>query len=95
MGRDPQIPLAEVNEDRDFSNGVGFEVRCLQPIEVKKPAEEGPCGQHEALLIEEPEHDGLDPVLRRELLAVAALSSRDLLLQEDAMLHHVLDVRLL
>jgi hypothetical protein len=62
---------------------------------MKKPAEEGPRRQCESLLVEGPKHDDLGPVLHRELLATAALSSRDLFLQEDAMLHHVLDVRLL
>jgi hypothetical protein len=42
MGGDPQIPLAEVDEDDDLSNRVGLEMSYLKPVEVKKPAEEGP-----------------------------------------------------
>ena len=67
----------------------------LEPVEVKKPAEEDPCGQHEALLVEGLEHDRLVRVLRRELLPIAAPSPGDLLLWKDATLHHVLDVALL
>ena len=95
MGCDPQIPLAEVNEDRNLGSGVGIEMSDLQPVEVKEPTEEGPHGQCEALLVKGPEHDGLGLVLRRELLAVAASPPGDLLLWEDIALHHVLDVRLL
>ena len=67
----------------------------LEPIEMQKPAEEGPRGQHEALLIEGLEHDHLVRVLRREFLSVAAPPPGDLLLREDAALHQVLDVALL
>jgi hypothetical protein len=59
---------------------------------VKEHAEEGPRGQRKALLVEGPEHDRLGRVLRRELLPEAALPPGDLLLQEDATLHHILDV---
>ena len=38
-------------------------MRYLEPVEVKKPAEEGPHGQREALLIEGLEHDRLVRVL--------------------------------
>jgi len=78
-----------------LGNGVRLEVRYLQLVEVKKPAEEGPHGQCKALLVEGLEHDGLGSVLYRELLAVAAFPPGDLLLWQDAALHHVLDVRLL
>jgi hypothetical protein len=44
MGGDPQIPLAEVDEDGDLSNRVGLEMSYLEPVEVKKPTEEGPRG---------------------------------------------------
>ena len=84
-----------MSEDSDLGNGVRLEVRYLQPVEVKKPAEEGPRGQCEALLIEGLEHDRLARVLRREFLPVAAPPPGDLLLWEDAALHHVLDVALL
>ena len=67
----------------------------LEPIEMQKLAEEGPRGQHEALLIEGLEHDRLVRVLGREFLPVAAPPPGDLLLQEDAPLQHVLDVALL
>ena len=67
----------------------------LQPVEVKNPAEEGPRGQREALLVEGSEHDDLGPVLRREHLAVAALPPRDLFLREDTALNHVPNVYLL
>ena len=67
----------------------------LEPVEVKEPAEEGPSGQREALLIEGLEHDRLVRVLRREFLPVAASPPGDLLLWEDAPLHHVLDVAFL
>ena len=94
-GGDPQVPLAEVYEDGDLSNGVGLEISYLEPIEMKKPAEKGSRGQHEALLIKGLEHDRLVRVLRREFLPVAALPPGDLLLREDAALYHVLDVALL
>ena len=67
----------------------------LEPVEVKKPTEEGPHGQREALVIEGPEHYCFGRVLRRELLPEAVLPPGDLLLWEDASLHHILDVRLL
>jgi hypothetical protein len=67
----------------------------LKPIEMKKPVEGGPHGQREALLIEGLEHDRLVRVLRREFLPVAAPPPGDLLLWEDATLHHVLNVALL
>jgi len=95
MGGDPQIPLAEVDEDDDLSNRVGLEMSYLKPVEVKKPVEEGPRGQREALLVEGLEHDRLVRVLRWELFSVAAPPRGDLLLREDAALHHVLDVALL
>ena len=47
MGGDPQVPLAEVYEDGDLSNGVGLEMSYLKPVEMKKPAEKGPRGQRE------------------------------------------------
>jgi hypothetical protein len=62
---------------------------------MKKPAEKGPCGQRKALLVEGLEHDRLVRVLRREFLPVIAQPPRDLLLREDAALHHILDVALL
>ena len=74
---------------------VGLEMHYLEPVEVKKPAEEGPRGQHEALLVEGLEHDRLVHVLRREFFPVAASPLGDLHLREDATLHHVLDVALL
>ena len=95
MGGDPQVPLAEVYEDVDLSNGVGLEMSYLEPVEMKKPAEKGPRGQREALLVEGLEHDRLVRILRWEFLPVAAPPPRDLLLREDALLHHVLDVTLL
>jgi hypothetical protein len=61
-----------MDEDGDLCNGVGLEMRYLEPIEVKKPAEEGLRGQCEALLIEGLENDRLVRVLRRELLPEAA-----------------------
>ena len=67
----------------------------FEPVEVRKPTEEGPRGQHEALLVEGLEHDRLVRVLRREFLPVEASPPGDLLLLEDATLHHVLDVGLL
>src|SRR6185437_2291929 len=67
----------------------------LEPVEMKKPAEKGPRGQREALLVEGLEHDRLVCVLRREFLPVGAPPPGDLLLREDAALHHVLDVALL
>ena len=67
----------------------------FQPVEVKEPAEEGPRGQREALLVEGLEHDRLVCALRREFLPVTARPPGDLLLREDAALHHVLDVALL
>ena len=67
----------------------------LQPVEVKEPTEEGPHGQREAFLLEGPEYDRLGRVLCRELLPEAVLPPGDLLLWEDASLHHILDVRLL
>ena len=67
----------------------------LEPIEMEKPAEKRPRGHRKALLVEGLEHDRLVRVLRWELLPVAALPPRDLLLWEDATLHHVLDVALL
>ena len=67
----------------------------LEPVEMEKPAEKHPHGQREALLVEGLEHDRLVRVLRRELLPVAAPPPRDLLLREEAALHHVLDVALL
>ena len=67
----------------------------LEPVEVKKPAEEGPRGQREALLIEGLEHDRLVRVFRREFLPVAAPPPGDLLLQVEAVLDEVLDVALL
>ena len=94
-GGDPQVPLAEVYEDGDLSNGVGLEMSYLENVEMKKPMEKGPRGQHEALLIEGLEHDRLVRVLRRELLPVAARPPGDLFLWEDAAFHHVLDVALL
>ena len=66
----------------------------LELVEVKKPAEEGPRGQREALLIEGLEHDRLVRDLRWELLPVAAPPLGDLLLREEAVLHKVLDVAL-
>jgi hypothetical protein len=95
MGSDPKIPLTEVDEDGDLSNGVRLEMSYLEPVDVKEPTEKDTCGQREALLIEGLEHDRLVCVLRREFLSVAAPPPRDLLLQEDAALHHVLDVALL
>jgi len=94
-GAIPKIPLAEVDEDRELSNGVGLMMCYFQPVEVKEPAEEGPRGQREALLVEGPKHDCLGRVLHRELLPEAALPPGDLLLREDIALHHVLDVGLL
>ena len=44
----------------------------LKPVEEKEPAEEGPRGQCEVLLVEGPEDDRLRLVLRRELLPAAA-----------------------
>ena len=35
VGGDPQIPLTEVDEDGDLSNGVGHEMCYLKPVEVK------------------------------------------------------------
>ena len=67
----------------------------FQPVEVKEPAEEGPRGQRKALLIEGHEHDRLSRVLRWEILPEAAPPPGDLLLWEDATLHHVLDVAVL
>ena len=67
----------------------------LQPIEVKEPAEKCTCGQRGALLVEGLEHDRLVRVLRWEFLPVTAPPLGDLLLREDAALHHVLDVALL
>ena len=67
----------------------------LEPVEVKKTAEKGPREQYEALLIEGLEHDHLGRVLQREFLPIAAPPPGDLLLREDAALHHVLDVALL
>ena len=67
----------------------------LEPVEVKKPTEEGPRRQREALLVEGLEHDRLVRVRRREFLPVAGPPPGDLLLREDAALHHVLDVALL
>ena len=95
MGGDPHVPLAEVYEDGDLSNGVGLEMSYLKPVEMKKLAEKGPRGLRESLLIEGLEHDHLVRVLRREFLPVAAPPPGDLLLREDAALHHVLDVVLL
>ena len=84
-----------MSEDRDLGNGVRLEVRYLQLVEVKKPVEEGPRGQCEALLVEGFEHDRLVRVLRREFLPVAAPPPGDLLLREEAALDEVLDVALL
>ena len=95
MGSDPQVPLAEVDEDRNLSNRIGLEMSYLEPVEMVKPVEKCPRGQREALLVEGLELDCLVRVLRRELLPVAAPPPGDLLLQEDAVLHHVLDVALL
>ena len=67
----------------------------LEPVEVKKPAKKGACGQREALLIEGLEHDRLVHVLRWKFLPVTAPPPGDLFLWEDAALHHVLDVALL
>ena len=67
----------------------------LEPVEMEKPTEKQPRGQRKALLVEGLEHDRLVRVLRQELLPVAAPPPRDLLLREDAVLHHVLDVTLL
>ena len=67
----------------------------LEPIEMKKTAEKGPRGQREALLVEGLEQDHLVRVLRSKFLPIAALPPGDLLLQEDATLHHVLEVALL
>ena len=82
-------------EDGDLSNRVGLEMSYLDPVEMKKLAENGPRGLRESLLIEGLEHDHLVRVLRREFLPVAAPPPGDLLLREDAALHHVLDVTLL
>ena len=82
-------------EDGDLSNRVGLEMSYLEPVEVKKPTEEGPHGQREALIVEGLEHDRLVRVLRREFFPVAASPFGDLLLREDAALHHVFDVALL
>ena len=67
----------------------------LEPVEMKMPAEKCLRGQHEALLVEGLQHDHLVRVLRQELLPVEAPPLGDLLLREDAALHHVLDVALL
>ena len=66
----------------------------LKPVEEKEPAEEGPCGQGEALLVEGPEDHYLHPVFRREVLPEAALPPQDLLLGEEPALHQLLDVLL-
>ena len=95
VGSDPQVPLAEVNEDGDLGNRVGLEMSYLEPIEMEKPAEKLPRGQREALLVEGLEHDHLVRVLRREFLPVAAPPPGDLLLQAEAALDEVLDVALL
>jgi hypothetical protein len=62
---------------------------------VKKPAEEGPHGQREALLVEGLEHDRLVHIPRWEFLPVAVSPPGDLLLREDAVLHNVLDIAVL
>ena len=95
MGGDPQVPLAEVYEDGDLSNGVGLEMSYLEHVEMKKPAEKGPYGQCKALLVEGLEHDRLVRVLRSEFLPVAALPPGDLLLREEVALDEVMDVALL
>jgi len=69
-------------------------MRYLKPVEEKKPAEEGPLGQGEALLIEGSEDHCLRAFLRRELLPIATLPTRDLLLGEEAALHQILHVLL-
>ena len=91
----PQVPLAEVYEDGDLSNGVGLEMSYLEPVEMEKPAEKWPRGQREALLVEGFEHDRLVRVLRREFLPVAAPPPGDLLIRQEAALDEVLDVALL
>jgi hypothetical protein len=48
MGSNPQVPLAEVYEDGDMSYGVGLEMSYLELVEMKKPAEKGPRGQHKS-----------------------------------------------
>jgi hypothetical protein len=95
VGSDPQIPLAEVDEDRNLSNRIGLEMSYLEPVEMEKPEEKRPCGHREALLIEGFEHDRLVRVLRREFLPIAAPPPGDLLLWEEAALDEVLDVALL
>jgi len=95
VGSDPQVPLAEVDEDRNLSNRIGLEMSYLEPVEMEKPAEKCPRGQREALLVEGFEHDCLVRVLQREFLPVPASPPRDLLLRGEAALDEVLDVTLL
>jgi hypothetical protein len=95
VGSDPQVPLAEVDEDCNLSNRIGLEMSYLEPVEILKPAEKRPRGQRGALLIDGLEHDRLVRVLRWEFLPVAALLLGDLLLLEEAVLDEVLDVALL
>ena len=95
VGSDPQVPLAEVDEDRNLSNRIGLEMTYLELVEMEKPTEKCPHGQREALLVERLKHDRLVRVLRRELLPVAAPPPGDLLLREEAALNEVLDVTLL
>src|SRR6185312_7076068 len=92
VGSDPQVPLTEVDEDGDLGDRVGLEMCYLKQVEVEKPVEDGPRGQREALFIEGLEHNHLVRVLRWEFLPIAAPPPGDLLLREDATLHHVLDV---
>ena len=80
VGSDPQVPLAEVDEDRNLSNRIGLEMSYLEPVEMEKPAEKCPRGQCEALLVEGLEHDRLVRVLRREFFPIAAPPPGDLLL---------------
>jgi hypothetical protein len=39
VGRNAKKTLAQMDEDRDWCNGVGLEVDRLQLVVVKKPAE--------------------------------------------------------
>ena len=95
VGSDPQIPLAEVDEDRNLSNRIGLEMSYLESVEMEKPAEKRPHGKRDALLVEGLEQDRLVCVLRWEFLPVAAPPPEDLLLWEEAALDEVLDVALL
>ena len=63
MGGDPQVPLAEVDEDHNLINQTGLEMSYLEPVEVEKPMKKRPRRQCEALLIEGLEHDRLVRVL--------------------------------